>query len=131
MFSIYIYTCLYFIYINMKVFLSDGLINPRDVDWLSRTFQLDGWYTISDGKDYVSILNELTHENMPHVISIGNLSNMDASLCADLLMEHCMSNDIDPPIMFCHVTNEYEYAYINEMWSKYLELRFDPKYNNN
>ena len=115
----------------MKVFLSDGMIGPRDVDWLdAQTYQLDGWYVINEGRDYVNIINELTVENMPHVISIGNLNDMKASLAADLLMEHCMKHDISPPIMFCHVINEYEFAYVVEMWEKYLILYFNKSKKN-
>ena len=113
----------------MKVFLSDGIISPRDVDWLNaQTYQLDGWYIIRDGKDYMSIVEQLTHENMFHVISIGNLHNMTGMTCTGLLMDHCMRHDIDPPILFCHLLDNKQFNHVVNMWEKYLRLYFNkPK----
>jgi hypothetical protein len=112
----------------MKLFLDDT-IDPRDVDWIEcNSYQLPGWYIIRDGNEFVSLVNELTHENMPHVVSIGNLNGMQGVIVSEVLISHCMKNDINPPIMFTHILDDYQFENITRCWENYLRLYFNkPK----
>ena len=112
----------------MKLFLDDT-IDPRDVDWIEcNSYQLPGWYIIRDGNEFVSLVNELTHENMPHVVSIGNLNGMQGVIVSEVLISHCMKNDINPPIMFTHILDDYQFENITRCCDNYLRLYFNkPK----
>jgi len=116
----------------MKLFLDDTL-SPQDVDWVQcNSYALPGWYIVREGHKFVSLVNELTSENMPHVVSIGRLDGMQATIASEILIAHCMRFDINPPIMFAHVLNEHQYNNVVQCWENYLRLYFNkPKIKEN
>ena len=144
----------------MKVFLDD-FRQPSDVTWdQANTYKLDGWYIVDTAHKFVSLVDELTSENMPVLISFdhdlldehyepgrdwSNLSvyegkefkgvnNWTGFHCAEYFIEHLLKHNITPPIMYCHSLNQQGERNINRIWKKYLKIYFDkhiPSNNKN
>jgi len=140
----------------MKLFLDDYR-QPSDVTWENnQTYKLSGWYVIDTAAKFVSLVDELTHENMPHVVSFDHdlldahyepgrdwsidvydskifkgVDNWTGFHCAEYLIEHLLKHDITPPVMFCHSLNPKGVRNINRIWSKYLKVHFDKHEHKN
>ena len=111
----------------MKLFLDKGL-DPVNFDWVkANTYKLEGWYIIREKDEYLSLVSELTHENMPHVISFGQIHGLTSFDCAEHLMEHCIRFDLQPPIMFCHDKDQVYNNAVESLWSKYLNFYYEKQ----
>ena len=135
----------------MKLFLDD-FRKPSDVTWGgAKTYELGGWYTVDTATKFVSLVDELTSENMPQVISFDHdlldehyepgknwkdlivyegkefegVNNWTGFHCAEYFIEHLLKHDITPPIMYCHSLNQQGTRNIERIWNKYIDIYFD------
>jgi len=136
----------------MKLFLDDYR-KPSDVTWGEgdgKTYSYKGWYTVNSAAKFVNLIDELTQENMPHIVSFDHdlleshyipgrnwdievyeddvfkgVDNWTGYHCAEYFIEHLLKNDLSPPIMYCHSLNPQGARNITRIWEKFLVIAFE------